>query len=168
MCLGGRWRVAGLCRRILLGWSRDSRPFRASRLGGWPTRVRGQAISVELARAGAYGYATGHSSRAAGRSEMNRAETIEKTGELMAATGRAGLALLVDHLEPGEVSALAGRIDSEQGRLDILINDIFGCDAYVQGDRPPRSADRLAGARGCANGLAQRGEGFHAWLDDNP
>ena len=41
---------------------------------------------------------------------MNRPKTIEETGELMAAAGGAGLALRVDHLEPGEVSAMAGRI----------------------------------------------------------
>ncbi len=96
------------------------------------TRGCGRAIAVELARAGAYVYATGRSSRTAGRSEINRPETIEETGEMMAAVGGAGAALRVDHLEPGEVSALVERVGAEQGRLDILVNDIFGGDAYAE------------------------------------
>ena len=96
------------------------------------TRGAGRAIAVELARAGAFVYATGRSSRAHGRSEIDRPETIEETGELMAAAGGAGVALRVDHLEPEEVSAVVARIEAEQGRLDILVNDIFGGDRYAQ------------------------------------
>lgn len=51
------------------------------------TRGAGRAIAVELARAGAWVYATGRSSRTAGRSEIDRPETIEKTGELITAAG---------------------------------------------------------------------------------
>jgi NAD(P)-dependent dehydrogenase (short-subunit alcohol dehydrogenase family) len=96
------------------------------------TRGCGRAIAVELARAGAYVYATGRSSRVTGRSEMNRPETIEETGDMMGAAGGLGIALRVDHLEPGEVSALVERVDAKQGRLDILVNDIFGGDAYAE------------------------------------
>ena len=64
------------------------------------TRGAGRAIAVELARAGLYVYATGRSSRAAGRSEIGRPETIEDTGDRMAATGGRGTALVVDHEDP--------------------------------------------------------------------
>ena len=96
------------------------------------TRGAGRAIAVELARAGAAVYATGRSSRALGPSEIGRPETIEETGELMAAAGRDGMALRVDHLDQDQVRDLAGRIDAEHGRLDILVNDIFGGDRYAQ------------------------------------
>lgn len=96
------------------------------------TRGAGRAIAVELSRAGACVYATGRSSRVAGPSEIGRSETIEETGELMAAAGGTGTALRVDHLAPDEVSALIARVDAEQGRLDILVNDIFGGDAYAE------------------------------------
>jgi NAD(P)-dependent dehydrogenase (short-subunit alcohol dehydrogenase family) len=56
------------------------------------TRGAGRAIAVELARAGLDVYATGRSSRAAGRSEIGRPETIEETGDLIAAAG--GLRML--------------------------------------------------------------------------
>jgi len=95
------------------------------------TRGAGRAIAVELARAGAFVYATGRSSRVHGRSEIGRAETIEETGEMVAKAGD-GVALRVDHLEPDEVRALVARIEAERGRLDILVNDIFGGDRYAQ------------------------------------
>ena len=89
------------------------------------TRGAGRAIAVELARAGATVYATGRSTRAA-RSEYDRPETIEETGELMEAAAGTGVALRVDHLEPDQVAALVERIDSDHGRLDVLVNDIWG------------------------------------------
>lgn len=99
------------------------------------TRGAGRAIAVELARAGAYVYATGRSSRVSGPSEIGRPETIDETGELMEHAGGQGQALRVDHLEPDEVAELVARIEQEQGRLDVLVNDIFGGDRYAQWDK---------------------------------
>ncbi len=96
------------------------------------TRGAGRAIAVELARAGAYVYATGRSSRLSGPSEIGRPETIEETGDAIAAAGGAGQATRVDHLDPQQVSDLIGRIESAHGRLDVLVNDIFGGDRYAE------------------------------------
>lgn len=98
------------------------------------TRGCGRAIAVELARAGAYVWATGRSSRA-GRSEIDRPETIEDTGDLIAAVG-VGTAAVVDHEDTAAVAALVGRIEAESGRLDILVNDMFGGDRYAEFDKP--------------------------------
>jgi NAD(P)-dependent dehydrogenase (short-subunit alcohol dehydrogenase family) len=95
------------------------------------TRGASRAVAVELARAGAFVYATGRSSRTAGPSELGRPETIEQTGELIDAVGE-GAALRVDHLEPAEVEELVAGIERRHGRLDVLVNGIFGGDAYVQ------------------------------------
>jgi NAD(P)-dependent dehydrogenase (short-subunit alcohol dehydrogenase family) len=111
------------------------------------TRGAGRAIAVELARAGLYVYATGRSSRAAGRSEIGRPETIEDTGDQMAAAGGRGTALVVDHEDAGAVADLVARVESEQGRLDVLINDIFGGDRYAEWDRPLWEHDLAAGLR---------------------
>ena len=111
------------------------------------TRGAGRAIAVELARAGAFVYATGRSSRVSGPSEQNRPETIEETGELIEAAEGAGVALRVDHLEPGEVAALVARIDSEHGRLDVLVNDIFGGDVYMEWDNKLWEHDLAGGLR---------------------
>ena len=89
------------------------------------TRGAGRGIAVELGAAGATVYVTGRSTRSA-RSEMNRPETIEETAELVERAGGRGIAMQVDHLEPEQVRTLVARIEAEQGRLDILVNDMFG------------------------------------------
>jgi NAD(P)-dependent dehydrogenase (short-subunit alcohol dehydrogenase family) len=111
------------------------------------TRGAGRAIATELARAGAYVYATGRSSRVAGPSEIGRPETIEDTGDMMHAAGGTGQALRVDHLDPDQVAGLADRIGREQGRLDILVNDIFGGDRYMEWDKKLWEHDLEGGLR---------------------
>jgi NAD(P)-dependent dehydrogenase (short-subunit alcohol dehydrogenase family) len=111
------------------------------------TRGAGRAIAVELARAGAYVYATGRSSAIHGPSEIGRPETIEQTGELMRAAGGDGQALRVDHLDAGQVRALVDRIAGQRGRLDVLVNDIFGGDRYAQADKPLWQHDLPGGLR---------------------
>jgi NAD(P)-dependent dehydrogenase (short-subunit alcohol dehydrogenase family) len=80
---------------------------------------------VQLGAAGATVYVTGRTTRSA-RSEMNRPETIEETAALVDEAGGRAIAVPVDHLVPDEVSALVTRIEAEQGRLHVLVNDIFG------------------------------------------
>ena len=89
------------------------------------TRGGGRGIAVALGEVGATVYATGRSTRER-RSEIDRPETIEETAELVTAAGGQGIALAVDHLDPTQVAALVERIASEQGRLDVLVNDIWG------------------------------------------
>ena len=89
------------------------------------TRAAGRGIAVALGEAGATVYVTGRSTRER-RSEMDRPETIEETAELVSAAGGRGIAVQVDHLVPEQVRALVERIRSEQGRLHILVNDIWG------------------------------------------
>jgi NAD(P)-dependent dehydrogenase (short-subunit alcohol dehydrogenase family) len=68
---------------------------------------------------------------------MNRPETIEDTAELVDAAGGRGIAVRVDHSEPAEVAALTARIDAEQqGRLDVLVNDIWGGDPLTRWGAP--------------------------------
>ena len=89
------------------------------------TRGAGRGIAVELGAAGATVYCTGRSTRE-NRSEMDRPETIEETAELVTRAGGKGIAVAVDHTKPEQVEALIERIDKERGRLDILVNDIWG------------------------------------------
>lgn len=111
------------------------------------TRGAGRAIAVELGRAGAHVYATGRSSRISGRSEIDRPETIEATADLVTEAGGQATALVVDHEDPDAVAALVDRIDQEQGRLDILVNDIFGGDRYAEFDTPLWDHDLRGGLR---------------------
>jgi NAD(P)-dependent dehydrogenase (short-subunit alcohol dehydrogenase family) len=80
---------------------------------------------VELGAAGATVYITGRTTR--GRtSEYGRPETIEESAALATQAGGEGIPIRVDHLVPGEVEALVARIRTERGRLDVLVNDIWG------------------------------------------
>jgi len=117
------------------------------------TRGAGRAIAVELARAGGYVFASGRSSRTEGRSEIDRPETIEETGDLIRVAGGDGTAVRVDHLEPEQVESLVRRIDDEQGRLDILVNDIFGGDRYAEWDKPLWEHDLAGGLRMLRTGV---------------
>ncbi|RZQ65389.1 SDR family oxidoreductase [Amycolatopsis suaedae] len=99
------------------------------------TRGASRAIAVELGRAGATVYVTGRTTREH-RSEVNRPETIEETVELIEAAGGTGTAIRVDHLDSDQVAALAKRIDAEQGRLDILVNGLWGGDYQLEWGKP--------------------------------
>src|SRR3712207_6139925 len=100
------------------------------------TRGAGRGIAVELGAAGATVYVTGRSTRA-GRSPMNRPETIEETAELVDAAGGRGIAVRVDHADPAQVARLVARIDHEQhGRLDVLVNDVWGGDPLTNWSVP--------------------------------
>ncbi|MER7112465.1 SDR family oxidoreductase [Streptomyces sp. NPDC000229] len=95
------------------------------------TRGAGRAIAVELGAAGATVYVTGRTTRTQ-VSEVGRpTETIEETAELVTAAGGEGIAVRVDHLEPDQVRALVARIDDERGRLDVLVNSLWGGDHLI-------------------------------------
>ena len=99
------------------------------------TRGAGRGIAVELGAAGATVYVTGRSTRSR-RSEVNRPETIEETAELVRSAGGEAVAVPVDHLIPREVEALVARIEREQGRLDVLVNDVWGSDMFIEWNVP--------------------------------
>jgi len=110
------------------------------------TRGGGRGIAVGLGEAGATVYATGRSTRER-RSEIDRPETIEETAELVTAAGGEGIAVQVDHLDPRQVAALVERIDSEQGRLDVLVNDIWGAEHLFKFNTPVWEHDLDDGLR---------------------
>lgn len=121
------------------------------------TRGAGRGIACMLGEAGATVYCTGRSTRAdrAGRAAQppdesgadtsgpyspfeleRRPETIEETADLVAAHGGIGIPVQVDHTVEEQVEALFTRVRSEQGRLDILVNDIWGGDALTEWGTP--------------------------------
>ncbi|MFF7892805.1 SDR family oxidoreductase [Streptomyces sp. NPDC007907] len=99
------------------------------------TRGAGRGIAVELGAAGATVYVTGRTTRAR-RSEYDRPETIEDTADLVTAAGGRGIAVPTDHLDRAQVRALVDRIADEQGRLDVLVNDIWGGEKLFEWDTP--------------------------------
>ena len=110
------------------------------------TRGAGRGTAVALGEAGATVYCTGRSTRQR-RSEYARPETIEETAELVDAAGGTGIAVEVDHLQPAQVEALVARIESEQGRLDVLVNDIWGGEKLAEWNTPVWEHDLAGGLR---------------------
>src|SRR5215212_9224620 len=99
------------------------------------TRGGGRGLAVALGEAGATVYCTGRTTRER-RSEVDRPETIEATAELVTEAGGEGIAVEVDHLDPAQVSRLVKRIDSERGRLDVLVNDVWGAEHLFRFNAP--------------------------------
>lgn len=96
------------------------------------TRGAGRGIAAGLGEAGATVICTGRTSSAgdaAIRSDYpGRAETIEGTAALVTELGGVGVAHQVDHLDPAQVAALAERVRADHGRLDVLVDDIWGAE----------------------------------------
>lgn len=100
------------------------------------TRGAGRGIAAELGAAGATVYVTGRTTRGQPSDYDRCSETIEETAEFVTAAGGTGIAVRVDHLVPDEVEALVQRMRAEQGRLDILVNDIWGGEQLFEWNKP--------------------------------
>ena len=110
------------------------------------TRGAGRGIAVELGAAGATVYVTGRTTRTQ-TSEYGRPETIEETAARVTEAGGEGVAMRVDHLVPGEVEALVARIRTERGRLDVLVNDIWGGEKLFEWNKAVWEHDLANGLR---------------------
>lgn len=110
------------------------------------TRGAGRGIACMLGEAGATVYCTGRSTRANRPARAGdtghpfdlerRPETIEETAEMVTNGGGVGIAARVDHTVPEEVRAFVERVRDEQGRIDILVNDVWGGDALTEWGKP--------------------------------
>lgn len=110
------------------------------------TRGAGRGIAAELGAAGATVYVTGRST-AGQPSEYARPETIEETAAIVRQLGGKAIAVRVDHLVPAEVERLVAQIRAEQGRLDILVNDIWGGEKLFEWNKPVWEHDLANGLR---------------------
>lgn len=100
------------------------------------TRGAGRAIAATLGAAGAVVYCTGRSVKG-NPSDLNRPETIEETADIVTALGGRGIPVRVDHTVEAEVKALFERVAVEQeGRLDVLVNDIWGGEHLFEWNTP--------------------------------
>ena len=111
-----------------MGWSPDADALRGRvAVVAGATRGAGRGIAAALGEAGATVYCTGRTSRTRSlRSDYDRAETIEETADLVTELGGTGIAVAVDHLDPGQVRRLAEQVGHDHGHVDVLVNDIWG------------------------------------------
>jgi NAD(P)-dependent dehydrogenase (short-subunit alcohol dehydrogenase family) len=82
------------------------------------SRGIGRGTAVALAEQGATVYVTG---RTTGEGEL----TIDTTARLVDEAGGHGIAVRVDHGDDDEIAALFARVGEEQGRLDVLVNNVY-------------------------------------------
>ena len=118
-------------------WSPDPEALRGKvAVVAGATRGAGRGIAAALGEAGATVICTGRTTSAGTtHSDYDRSETIEETAALVTRLGGTGVAEVVDHLDPAQVHALAGRIRRDHGRTDVLVNDIWGGEVLKGG--PP-------------------------------
>jgi NAD(P)-dependent dehydrogenase (short-subunit alcohol dehydrogenase family) len=95
------------------------------------TRGAGRGIARMLGEAGATVYCSGRSVKGQ-PATGSRPETIEETAELVTAAGGVGRAVRTDHSKPEEVEALFARVKREAGRLDVLVNDVWGGEELME------------------------------------
>lgn len=94
------------------------------------TRGAGRGIARALAEAGAFVYCTGRSAVGYAKG-MDRPETIDETVALIHQAGGKAVAVRTDHTREDEVASLAARVRNETGRLDVLVNSIWGADTMI-------------------------------------
>jgi len=110
------------------------------------TRGAGRGTAVALGEAGAVVYCTGRTTNGQA-SDYRRPETIDETAAMVSAAGGTGIAVAVDHFNAPEVEALVRRIDHGHGRLDILVNDMWGGENLIQWNTPLWEHDLDGGLR---------------------
>ena len=99
------------------------------------TRGTGRGIARMLGAAGATVYCTGRSVKGC-PATPGRPETIEETADMVTAEGGRGIAVRSDHTIEAEVERLFARVRTDHGRLDILVNDIWGGDEMIEWGAP--------------------------------
>lgn len=122
----------------MAGVSRDrERPLRgAVAVVTGASRGAGRGIAVELGAAGATVYVTGRSTRAEaargydGILALTGTEavpgSIDETAEEVTRLGGVGIPVRCDHTREDDVRALFARVEDEQSRLDLLVNNAWG------------------------------------------
>jgi NAD(P)-dependent dehydrogenase (short-subunit alcohol dehydrogenase family) len=85
------------------------------------SRGAGRGIAIALAEGGGTVYITGRTEKAG---EAPLPGTIYETAEAVKAAGGIAIPVRVDHADDAQVKALFEQVEREQGRLDILVNNV--------------------------------------------
>jgi NAD(P)-dependent dehydrogenase (short-subunit alcohol dehydrogenase family) len=89
------------------------------------SRGAGRGIASELGAGGATVYVTGRSVSGAPTTD-NVPGTIDESARDVTDRGGRGIAVRCDHTVDADVEALFARIRDDHGRLDILVNNVWG------------------------------------------
>ena len=97
------------------------------------SRGIGRGCAVGLGARGATVYCTARRTSAADPPEPG---TVEAVAAEVDAVGGRGVAVACDHRDDEAVEALFARVDAEQGRLDVLVNNAFIIPDELTSGRP--------------------------------
>lgn len=98
------------------------------------SRGVGRGVALGLGEAGATVYVTGRTA-VEGTGREGLAGSVQRTADEVTALGGQGIPVVCDHRDDAQVEALFDRIRSEQGRIDILVNNVWaGYERMVEGD----------------------------------
>jgi dehydrogenase/reductase SDR family protein 1 len=86
------------------------------------SRGVGRGVAEGLGEAGATVYVTGRSESSA---TPPAERTIQATAASVSALGGIGIAVALDHNDDDSVRGLFERVRREQGRLDVLVNNVY-------------------------------------------
>ena len=89
------------------------------------SRGVGKGIAQGLGEAGATVYITGRTTEA-GKAAVPLPGTIQETADEVTRLGGQGIAVRCDHTRDDEVARLFERIAADHGRLDVLVNNVWG------------------------------------------
>jgi NAD(P)-dependent dehydrogenase (short-subunit alcohol dehydrogenase family) len=98
------------------------------------SRGIGRGIALALGDAGATVYVTGRSIKGEATTE-NLPGTIDETAEMVTARGGKGIPVRCDHTNNSDIAALFERVESEQEKLDLLVNSAWGGYEHHEGER---------------------------------
>ncbi len=87
------------------------------------SRGVGKGVALGLGEAGATVYVTGRTQR---EGVAPLSGTVYQTAEEVTQAGGQGIAVVCDHRDDAQVEAAFGRILAEAGRIDILVNNVWG------------------------------------------
>ncbi len=90
------------------------------------SRGVGRGIAEVLGSEGATVYVTGRSVRGNSTRARLPCATVEDTAEAVTARGGVGIPMRCDHTVDADIQALIARVEAEQGRLDLLVNNAWG------------------------------------------
>ena len=143
------------------------------------TRGAGRGIAVALGAQGAVVYCAGRSTTGQ-PATPGRSETIDQTAALVDEAGGEGIAVRTDCTVADQVAALIARAVADHGKIDLLVNDVWGGDALIDWGKPFWEADaeavrvlvdravvsHLLAARLAARGMVARGSGLIVEVTD--
>src|SRR4051812_22017049 len=91
------------------------------------SRGMGMGAAVELGAAGAFVYALG---RTLEPGTGGHPGSLTETVDLIESLGGTGLAVPCDCTDEAAVAAVLGRVEGDQGRLDVLVNSVFSAHSF--------------------------------------